>query len=113
MHSEHSSNPNAPLHTYTFGVLSLTFKGLGFPSLSDKSKARINALTYDEAKAANQSAWKQGREAARIINRHHNFSVAGNMGLYDNASQRYHVAEEVKRLTWAHMCACRCELQGR
>jgi hypothetical protein len=109
MHREHSSNPNAPLHTYTFGALSLTFKGLGVPILSDKARERINALTYDQAKEANQSAWKQSRECARLINRHNNFSVSGNMTIYDHASQRYHVAEEVKRLTWRRMC----ELTGR
>ncbi len=49
MHRDHSSNPNAPINSYTFGTLTLSFKGLGVPFLSDKAKQTIAAM--DEAQA--------------------------------------------------------------
>lgn len=100
MHREHSSNPNAPLHSYTFGSLTLTFRGLGVPLLSDATKARIDAMDVQQAREANRAAWKQSKECLAIANRHNNFSQSGNISIYDNACHQYRVAELVKRATW-------------
>ncbi len=108
MHRDHSSNPNAPINRYTFGTLTLSFKGLGLPFLSDKSKALIEAMDLTQAKAANQAAWKAMRDTTAICNRSTNASIPGNQPAYDRAYQHYQVAEQVKRLTWQRIKA----LQG-
>jgi hypothetical protein len=99
---------DSSLNQYTFATLTLTFKGLGLPFLSDKTKALIAAMPLDEAKAVNRVAWKASKESAHIMNRYCNFSIAGNASIYDHASQRYHAAEHVKRATWKRIK----ELQG-
>ena len=88
------------INRYTFATLTLSFKGLGLPFLSDKTESLIAAMPLDEAKAVNRAAWQASKESARIINRHCNFSIVGNISIYDHASQRYHAAEQVKRATW-------------
>ncbi len=104
MHHEHSSNPNAPIHRYTFGTLTLSFRGLGLPFLSDNAKAIINAMDAAQAKEANRAAWKAFRDTTTVCNRHCNFSGPGNASIYDRAYQHNQVAEQVKRLTWIRMC---------
>lgn len=96
------------INRYTFATLTLTFKGLGLPFLSDKTKALIAAMPIDEAKAVNRAAWQASKESSHIMNRYCNFSISGNASIYDHASQRYHAAEHVKRATWKRIK----ELQG-
>jgi hypothetical protein len=103
MHREHSSNPNASINRYTFGTLTLSFKGLGVPFLSDKTQATIAAMDLEQATQANRAAWKAIRDTTKVCNRHNNFSAPGNASIYDRAYQHNQVAEQVKRLTWQRM----------
>lgn len=107
MHRDHSSNPNAPINRYTFGALTLSFRGLGVPFLSERAIAEINAMDEAQATQANRDAWKAIRETTRLCNRHCNFSAPGNASIYDHAYQHNQVAEQVKRHTWARMCELR------
>ena len=103
MHHEHSSNPNAPVHRYTFGELTLSFKGLGVPILGDRAREQIQSMDYAQAKAANRAAWKAYEDCTRIMNRHANASISGNQSTYDHACQHWQVADQVKRMTWERM----------
>lgn len=99
------SRNDQSLNRYTFHNLTLTFRGLGVPFLSDKTQAIIAAMDAETALATNRAAWKQFNESARILNRHHNFSVAGNIPIYDSACQHNLVAKEIARFTYKRLKA--------
>lgn len=90
-------------HTYTFASLSITFVGLGVPFLSEKTKETIAAMTVEGAKAANREAWKQKKENCRIANRHCNWSVSGNISIYERADHHCNVAELICKETYKRM----------
>jgi hypothetical protein len=92
------------IHNWSFGPVTFRTQGAGLFFASDKLKARIMALSYADAKVANSAAWTQRRSAERDMGRYNNITVHG-WGIYDRASHAYHVAEEVRKITWQRMQA--------
>lgn len=92
-------------HEYVFDSLTLTYRTLGVPFLSEKTQERIESMSVDEATRINKAAWKQRREAASVCNRHNSFSVSGNGSVYDRMSQWEMVAGLVCKATYRRMHA--------
>lgn len=91
--------------SYTFATLTLSFDSLGVPFLSERTKALIDAMSKETAKAVNAEAWKSKKTATRIANRHCNWSINGNIGLYEHAAHEAMVAELVCKATYKRMMA--------
>lgn len=92
-----------PKIRYTFGALTLTYSSLGVPFLSDKTLEKLDAMSAAELEAINREAWKQKRTAARLTHRHCNWSVGGNISIYEDAAHHCMVAEKVCKETYKRM----------
>lgn len=90
---------------YTFGTLTLTFDGLGVPSLSERTESLIAAMTVENARAVNREAWRQRKAATLLANRHNNMSIPGNSSIYDQCAHQERVAELVCKATYKRMVA--------
>lgn len=90
--------------TFTFGPLAFdvrNWRGVFF--MTDKLKERIAAMPLADAKAANREAWKQKRVNTSICNRHHNWSINGNISIYEDASSGEQIASLVCKETYKRM----------
>lgn len=88
---------------HKYGPLEFTVDGLGVACMTDSLKARIAALSLEDAKAANRAAWKVRRESTRIANRHCNWSQSGNISIYEQHYMYANWAELVCRETYKRM----------
>lgn len=89
---------------FTFGSLTFSVKNYrGIFIMSDALKARIHAMTVAEAKAANKAAWGVISASNRIMERHNNASIPGNMGIYEEASSDWDIADKVRKETYKRM----------
>lgn len=79
---------------FKFGAIEFKTHGYGVFFASEKLKARIQALTPDELRAANKAAWKQRRAAERGMER------SSCMSLWDGQAHDYSVAKDICNLTW-------------
>lgn len=93
---------DAEIHHWKFGVIEFRTRGAGLFFPSEKLLARIMALPFADAKAANEEAWKQKKAADRDADRHSNVSIHG-CGTYDRAMHAYYVADQVCKATWRRM----------
>jgi hypothetical protein len=87
---------------YRVGALELKLRGLGVYVGGEKLNAKVQALSPDEVRAANNEAWKARRRAEREMERYSNVTVHGN-GLHDRATLDYMVAKAVCAATWQRM----------
>lgn len=90
--------------TYTFATVEFrvrNYRGVYF--LSDAVKAKIAAMSVEEAKAVNREAWKQKKVNTYIANRHNNWSVSGNISLYEDSASHASVAEQVAKESYKRM----------
>lgn len=87
------------INSYKFGVIEFRTEGLGVFFASEKLIARIEALSPDELRAANQAAWKVRRKADRLTERYCNVSIHGH-GPYDAAAHDECVARAICNATW-------------
>lgn len=65
------------VNSFVYGPLTFTTKGLGVFCMSDKLRARIDAMPAEELKQANREAWRQLRPLVRAANRESNVSRHG------------------------------------
>jgi hypothetical protein len=87
------------IHNWSFGPVTFRTQGAGLFFAGDKLKARIMALSYVDAKAANAAAWAQKKRADREADRYSNVTLHG-CGPYDRAAHAAHVADQIRKITW-------------
>lgn len=83
--------------SFAFGPLTFNTKGLGVFCMSDKLRARIDAMPVDELHQANREAWRQLRPLVRAANRECNVS---RYGWNDKRDFAIEVCEAVCKATW-------------
>jgi len=92
--STRSQENSKPTQAFKFGAIEFKTHGYGVFFASEKLKARIQALSPDELRAANKAAWKERRAAERGMER------ASCMSLWDGQAHDYSVAKDICTLTW-------------
>lgn len=86
--------------SFAFGPLAFTTNGLGVFCMSDKLRARIDAMPTDELRQANREAWRQLRPLVRAANRECNVTQ---YGWNDKRDFAIEVCEAVCKATWRAM----------
>lgn len=89
--------------SFVYGPLVFATRGLGVFCMSDKLRARIDAMPADELKQANREAWRQLRPLVRAANRECNVS---RYGWNDKRDHVIDVHESVCKATYRALARC-------